>query len=154
MIRMKNNRGQMRVIETILAALIIVSALAFVNFFSINPKAAAYEAKDLEKMGYSVLADLDQQGILVSKVYQPSEWGDLKTVLRLTLPVDVYFNLTICNLVYEWDGTSLHKITSIVYGDSTTFSDANNVASVSYSLIGAPEYGYEPRLLVLQITRG
>jgi hypothetical protein len=105
-------------------------------------------------MGYSVLNDLDQQGILAPKVYQPLEWSDLKTALRLTLPVDVYFNLTICNLVYEWDGTSLHKITSIVYGDSTTFSDANNVASVSYSLIGAPEYGYEPRLLVLQITRG
>jgi len=150
MIRMKNNKGQMRVIETILAALIIVSALAFVNFFSINPKAAAFEAKDLEKMGYSVLADLDQQGILVSKVYQPSEWGDLKTVLRLTLPVDVYFNLTICKLHED----SLYKVTSIVYGDLTTFSDAKNVASVSYSLVGTSEYGYEPRLLMLQITRG
>jgi hypothetical protein len=152
MIRMKNNRGQMRIIETILAAIIIVSALAFVNFFSINPSAAAYEVKDLEKIGYSILNDLDQQGILASKVYQQSEWVDLKTALRLTLPVDVYFNLTICRLQVD---DSLYKVgESIRYGDLTTFSDAKNVASVSYSLVGTSEVGYEPRLLVLQLTRG
>jgi hypothetical protein len=150
MMSLKNNKGQMRVIETILASLIIVSALAFVNFFSVNPSAATYEVKDLEKMGYSALNDLDQQGILAPQVYQPSEWGDLRTALRLTLPVDVYFNLTICEL----HGDSLSKITSIVYGDSTTFTNAKNVASVSYSLLGNSEYGYDPRLLVLQITRG
>jgi hypothetical protein len=147
---MKNIKGQMRVIETILAAIIIVSALAFVNFFSVNPRAAAYEVKDLEKMGYSILNDLDQQGILAPKVYQPSEWDDLKTALRLTIQVDAYFNLTICEL-HE---TSLYKVTSIVYGDLTTFYDAKNVASVSYSLVGTPDDGYEPRLLILQITRG
>lgn len=141
----------MRVIETILAAMIIVSALAFVNFFSINPSAAAYEVKDLEKMGYSVLNDLDQQGILADKVYQQSEWGDLRTALRITLPVDVYFNLTICRL----EGDSLYKVgESIRYCDLTTFSDAKNVASVSYSLVGTSEGGYKPRLLVLQLTRG
>jgi hypothetical protein len=150
MIKFKNNKGQMRIIETILAAFIIISVLAFVNFFSVNPRAAAYEVKDLEKMGYSVLNDLDQLGILAAKVYQPSEWGDLKTALRLTLQVDVYFNLTI----FELHEASLYKVTSIVYGDLTTFSDAKNVASVSYSLVGTSEYGYEPRLLVLQITRG
>jgi hypothetical protein len=152
MIKLKNNKGQMRVIETILAALIIVSALAFVNFFSVNPRAAAYEVKDLEKMGYSVLNDLDQQGILASKVYQPSEWGDLKTALRLTLQLDVYFNLTICKIDNE---NSLSKVgDSIIYGDLSTFIDTKNVASLSYSLAGTSETGYEPRLLVLQLTRG
>jgi len=140
----------MRVIETILAALIIVSALAFVNFFSVNPRAAAYDVKDLEKMGYSVLTDLDQQGILTPKVYKPSEWGDLKTALRLTLQLDVYFNLTICELNED----SPNKLASIVYGDLTTFSDAKNVASVLYSLVGTSELGYNPRLLILQLTRG
>ena len=151
MIKMKNNKGQMRIIETILAAVIIVAALSFVNFFSINPRAAAYEVKDLEKMGYSVLNDLDQQGILVQEVYQ-SKWADLKAALRLTLPVDVYYNMT----VYKLRETSLIKVddNSMVYGDLMTFSDAKNVASVSYSLVGTPESGYESRLLVLQITRG
>ena len=141
----------MRIIETILAAVIIVAALSFVNFFSINPRAAAYEVKDLEKMGYSVLNDLDQQGILVQEVYQ-SKWADLKAALRLTLPVDVYYNMT----VYKLRETSLIKVddNSMVYGDLMTFSDAKNVASVSYSLVGTPESGYESRLLVLQITRG
>jgi hypothetical protein len=146
MIKMKKNRGQMRVIETVLAAIMIVSALFFVSFFSANPRASAYEVKDMEKMGYSVLLDLDQQGILVPMVYQ-QEWDDLKTALKITLPLDIYFNLTICKLDHT-------RVTSIVYGDLVTFSDARNVASVSYSLVGTSEYGYEPRLLVLQITRG
>jgi hypothetical protein len=151
MIRLKNNKGQMRIIETILAAIIIVVALSFVNFFSVNPRAAAYEVKDMEKMGYSVLNDLDQQGILARQVYQ-SDWTDLKAALRLTLPVDVCYNMT----VYELHGTSIFKVDddSMVYGDLTTFSNAKNVASVSYGLVGTPEFGYKPRLLVLQITRG
>ena len=152
MIRMKNNKGQMRVIETILAAIIIVVALSFVNFFSVNPRVGAYEVKDLEKMGYSVLNDLDQNGILTREVYQ-SKWADLKAALRLTLPVDVYYNMTVYKLN---DDNSLSKVDdgSIMYCDLTTFSNAKNVASVSYSLVGTPESGYESRLLVLQITRG
>jgi len=151
--RMKNNQGQMRIIETILAAIIIASALFFVNFFSANPSASSYEVGDLEKMGYSVLLDLDQHGILTPMIYQP-KWADLRTALKLTLPVDVYFNLT----VYELHGTSLFKVDddTIRYGDLTTFSNANNaknIASVSYSLVGTSEV-YTPRLVVLQITRG
>jgi hypothetical protein len=148
--RMKNNQGQMRIIETILAAIIIASALFFVNFFSANPRASSYEVSDLEKMGYNVLLDLDQHGILTPMVYQ-SKWPDLRTALKLTLPVDVYFNLT----VYELHETSLSKVDddTIRYGDLTTFSNAKNLASVSYSLVGTSDV-YTPRLLVLQITRG
>ena len=148
--RMKSNQGQMRIIETILAATIIASALFFVNFFSANPRASSYEVGDLEKMGYSVLLDLDQHGILTPMIYQP-KWTDLRTALKLTLPVDVYFNLT----VYELHGTSLFKVDddTIRYGDLTTFSNAKNIASVSYSLVGTSDV-YTPRLLVLQITRG
>jgi hypothetical protein len=148
---MKNNKGQMRIIETILAAIIIVSALFFVNFFSANPRASSYEVEDLEKMGYSSLFDLDQNGILTPMVYQ-SKWSDLKVALKITLPVDVYFKLEI----YELHETSLFEVTSdnsIIYGDLIAFSNAKNLASVSYSLVGTSDV-YDPRLLVLQLTRG
>ncbi len=148
--RMKKNRGQMRIIETILAAIIIASALFFVNFFSANPRSSSYEVDDLEQMGYSVLLDLDQNGILAPMVYQ-SKWTDLRTALKLTLPVDVYFNLT----VYRLDGDLLSKVDNdkIRSDDLTILSDAKNVASVSYGLIGTSDV-YNPRLLMLQITRG
>ncbi len=157
---LKNTKGQMRVIETILAAIIIVAALSFVGIFAVSPTSPGYELTDLEKMGYSALHDLDQQGILESLVYD-QKYSDLRTVLKITIPVDVYFNLTICKL----NGANLEKLngdTQIIYGDSATFSNAKNIASVSYSLLGTkynPDTGnyeanYDPRILVLQITRG
>jgi len=102
-------------------------------------------------MGYSILFDLDQNGILTPMVYQ-SKWSDLRVALKITLPVDVYFKLEI----YELHETSLFEVTSddsIIYGDLTAFSNAKNLASVSYSLVGTSDV-YDPRLLVLQLTRG
>ena len=149
----RNTKGQMRVIETLLASFIIVAALSFVGIFSVSPESPAYDVIDLEKMGYSALHDLDQQELLAPLVYGP-EWGDLRTVLKISLPVDVYFNLTIANI----DGS---KINEILYGDLTTFSEAKNIASISYTLIGFPVQvgngyvaNYDPRILILQLTRG
>ena len=58
------NKGQMRVIEAILASLIIVAALTFVNFFSVNPSREKYEISELDRLGYNVLHGLDMEGIL------------------------------------------------------------------------------------------
>jgi hypothetical protein len=152
----RNSKGQMRIIETILAALLIVSALSFVTFFAINPRSSAYEIKDLEKMGYSILHDLDQQELLSKLVYN-EQWSDLRNVLRVTLPIDVYFTMTICDI-----SDSVLNNEPIIYGDAQTFADAKDIASVSYNLVGIPKLQnmeryvaiYEPRILLLQLTRG
>jgi hypothetical protein len=145
--KLKNNKGQMRVIETILAATIILAAVSFVGIFAVRPTSPAYEITDLEHMGYGALHDLDQQGVLTSLVYS-GKWSDLRTVLKITIPVDIYFDLTIYNL----DGSRING-EQIIYGDSETFLEAKNIASVTYSLVGSAS-NYEPRILLLKITRG
>lgn len=154
---LRKNIGQMRVIETILASLIILSALAFVNIFAATPTSPVYEVSDLEKMGYSIFHDLDQQGLLAPLVYN-QDWSNLRAVLKITMPIDVYFNLTVCDL----EGNRLNT-NDILYGDSSTFEVSKNTASVSYALIGFPKkvagsYNfvatYQPRILLLQISRG
>ena len=153
----RNSKGQMRVIETILASFIIVFALSFVNIFAITPTSPKYEVTDLEKMGYSVLHDLDQHGLLARFVYT-EEWNNIKTALRVTLPLDVYFNMTIYNLNYAKVNDD-----TIFYGDPETFTTSKNIASVTYGLIGCPkrnettdsyEAMYDPRILILQLARG
>ena len=146
---MKNNKGQMRVIETIIASFIIIAALAFVSIFAASPESFGYEMKDLEKMGYSALHDLDQQGILRPLVYN-DRWSDLRTILKITLQNDVYFNLTISDLPSGQIQSAPDA--QILYGDSETFSDAKNIASLRYWLAG--ENKYEPKILTLQLTRG
>jgi hypothetical protein len=146
---MKNNKGQMRVIETIIASFIIVAALAFVSIFAASPESFGLEMKDLEKMGYSALHDLDQQGVLRQLVYN-DQWSDLRTILKITLPNDVYFNLTISDL----SNGQIQNVpgVQILYGDSQAFSDAKNIASITYCLTG--ETTYEPKILTLRLTRG
>jgi hypothetical protein len=143
----------MRVVEVILASFIIVGAMSFVNFLAVSPKSPGYEVTDLEKLGYSALIDLDQQGVLVPLVYE-QRWSDLRTILRITIPNDVYFNLKIYTLSGLNLGSTLNSApdSQILYGDLAIFSDAKNIASITYTLAG--ETDYDPRVLVLQLSRG
>jgi hypothetical protein len=150
---LRNTKGQMRVVEVILASFIIMGALSFVNFLAVSPTSPGYEMTDLEKMGYSALVDLDQQGVLIPMVYD-QRWSDLRTILKITMTNDVYFKLT----VYTLNGLKFESAlnsapdSQILYGDLATFSDAKNIASVTYCLAG--ETDYDPRILVLQLSRG
>ena len=156
MTKTNRKKGQMRVIETILASFIIVFALSFVNIFAITPTSPKYEATEMEKLGYNVLHDLDKQGLLTCFVYN-EEWNNLEAALRVTLPLDVYFNMT----VYDLNGNKVNDI-SMSYGDPETFTTSKVVASVTYGLIGYPikisatqyQANYDPRILNLQLVRG
>jgi len=146
-INLKNKRGQMRVIETIIASFIIVAALSFFSIFAVSPPSPGYEMTDLEKTGYSALHDLDQQGLLTPLIYQ-SRWNDTRAILKMTMANDVYFNLTVKKL----DGSVSNAGFPILFGDSNTFEEAKNVASITYCLVGTGSY--DPRILVLELTRG
>lgn len=155
MIKSNGVKGQMRIIEVILASFIIVFALSFANILAIVPTSPKYEATELEKLGYNVLHDLDQQGLLPRFVYN-GEWENLKAALRVSLPLDVYFNMTI---YFNLTTKVSHEL--IFYGDAEIFTTSKNVASVTYGLVGYPikinatyQAIYDPRILILQLARG
>ncbi len=145
---MRDRRGQMRVIETVIASFIIVAALSFFSIFAVSPPSPGYEMTDLEKTGYSALHDLDQQGLLTPLVYN-SRWNDTRAILKMTMANDVYFNLTVKKLS---DGSVSNAGFPILFGDPNTFAEAKNVASITYCLVGTGSY--DPRILVLELTRG
>jgi len=145
----RNTKGQMRVIETILASFIIFSALTFVNIFAVVPSSPKYETGDLEKMGHNVLHDLDEQGLLSRFVYNEAEWDELTLALTIFLSPDVYFNLTI----YDAQNTRINQDIPICYGSPEVFTASNSTASVSYVIPGQ-QAEYSPRILVLQLVRG
>lgn len=156
----ESKAGQMRVVESILASFVIVFAITFVSTFSVTPQSSTYEVGDLEKLGYNVLHDLDEQRLLSRFVYSESEWStNLTVALRISLPSDVYFDLKI----YDLNGSLLNSDTPIRYGDPEVFDDSTSVASVKYSIPGYsgldPATGsqvvkYEPRTLILLLVRG
>lgn len=150
------SKGQMRIIEVILASFIIVFALSFANIFASTPTSPKYEATELEKLGYNALHDLDDQGLLPRFVYN-EEWENLTSALRVLLPTGVYFNAT----VYDLNRNALNDL-PIFYGDPGTFATFKNIASITYGLVGSPtrynatyyEAKYVPRILTLQLLRG
>ena len=145
--KLKNSKGQMRVVETILASLVIVFALAFVNIFAVTPYSAKYETSDLEKWGHNVLHDLEEKMLLTRFVYR-EEWANLTTALMVSLPSNVYFNLT----VFDLNGNVVNDA-PICHGDSQIFVTATMSASVQYIVPGY-QINYNPRILLLQLVRG
>ena len=141
----------MRVIEVVIALFIIVMALGFTNILSISPSSSKYEATELEKIGYNVLHDLDKQNLLPRFVYS-NDAENLTAALRITLPIDVYFNLRIYDVNFNLQNNTL----LVRYGDESTFLLAKDVVSITYGLVGSTSYNseYSPRVLVLQLTRG
>lgn len=144
----RSARGQMRVIETILASFVIMSAISFLSMFAIPPPSESYEVTELERLGYNILYELDGQGILEELVYSES-WGNLCDVLRVLLPTNVYFNLH----VYDRDGNLLNQGYMIAYGDWTMITGAGYTVSITYVLPGNSSY-YAPRILKLELVRG
>jgi len=145
--RARGSKGQMRVIEAIMASLIVISAIAFLYIFAAAPSSHTYETGELEKIGHNVLHDIDEQRLLARYVYN-SEWANLTAALIVSVPTDVYFNLTITDV----NGKAInHPL--IQYGISQVFTASKAVASVTYIVPGY-QTNYNPRILVLQLVRG
>lgn len=145
----------MRVVETILATLVIAFALTFVNIFAATPYSTRYETSDLEKLGHNALHDMDQKRLLARLVYN-EEWANLTAALTVTLPTDVYFNLTVFKL--EADGSlSIVNDVQISYGEPALFSGSSLTASTQYIIPGyqclCECTHYNPRIIRLELVR-
>lgn len=144
----RNVKGQMRVVESVMAALIVITALSFLYFSAPTPSSQAYDTSELEKMGHNILHDFDEQGLLGRYVYR-SEWDNLTLALDTALPINVYFNLSIYDANYQSIGHPLIP----PYGDQKIFSSSPAVAAVTYVIPGYGA-GYNPRILVLKLVKG
>jgi hypothetical protein len=138
----------MRVVESIMATLIVISAITFLYFFASTPSSQAHDVSELEKMGHNILHDIDEQGLLARYVYR-SDWGNLTSALSISLPINVYFSLS----VYDMNNNNLNYPFLIQYGDQQVFSSSTGVASVTYILPGY-QTDYNPRILVLKLVSG
>jgi len=145
----RGSKGQMRVVEAIMASLIVVSAVVFLYIFTATPSSLTYETGELEKIGHNVLHDIDEQRLLARYIYSsPPEWANLTAALMVSLPTDVYFNLT----VYDLNGNAKNNV-MISYGSQQIFTTSKAVASVTYIVPGYKTI-YDPRIVVLQLVRG
>jgi hypothetical protein len=142
----KKTKGQMRLVEALLASFILMFAITFLNVIAVTPTSPTYEPSNLEKMGNNILHDLDEKNLLARFVYT-EDWGTLTMALMVSLPPEIYFDLT----VYYLNWTVANNET-IRYGTSDVFENSSYIASVTYIVPGY-QTDYDPRILVLQLVR-
>jgi hypothetical protein len=88
----QQNRGQIRVVEALLAVLIIFSSLAVSA--SLTPNQTRTRSQDLASVGLNVLVKMDSDGNL-GKFIDEKNWTAIRTALNLLLPSGMNFNVTV-----------------------------------------------------------
>ncbi len=93
----RGNAGITRILETIVAAAIILIAFTAASFFISDSKTAALQDRtDLDRLGYNVLSKLTESGTIEATIEQtPPAKVELKTFIQNSLPSSTLFNLSI-----------------------------------------------------------
>ena len=86
-----DKRGMVRIIESLLASLLILSTLALApSHFGLEP--THYNTLSSEET--QVLISLDNDGVL-SKLIDDGDWASLSNCLKSMFPVSLWFNVTV-----------------------------------------------------------
>jgi hypothetical protein len=99
---LKDNKGQIRVIEAFFASILLFSILTLVP----TPRNAGHTSdQTLISMGQNALITLDNNGYL-SRLIENESWITLRECIQSAFPPTVWFNLT----VFDENNTALNNI--------------------------------------------
>ncbi len=96
----KENRGTARILEGVIAAIIIFVAFSVSVYLLQSSDARVFEEKsDMDRLSYNVLHTLVESGTIEETLeLEPfSAAPNLKSALQRSLPSSIYFNLTVFN---------------------------------------------------------
>ncbi|MEM3046869.1 MAG: hypothetical protein QW057_07290 [Candidatus Bathyarchaeia archaeon] len=151
-------RGQSRLIEAILAALIIFVVFSVAVYLVTSAKLwTVHERGDLDRAGYNLLHTLAESRVIEQTVDDPSvnSTAPLYMVVQRFLPPMTYFNLTVYKLQVDDDGVTINRtivdkpISNADSADSfTRSSDVSSTTFIYTSRRGNIYY------IVLMLARG
>ena len=138
---LKNHAGQARILEAIIAAVIIFIVFSVATFLvQTSDVRVLQERSDLDRLGYNVLNNLMESGtvetIETSSAYQIATQRDLylRTAVQSLLPVNIYFNLTLFNCTDMTTYVQLRTVTNnvanalpILFANSTEVSSTDMI---------------------------
>jgi len=120
------NGGQMRVVEAMIACVILIIGLSATTYFS--GIFTTEEGGDVEEVGQGVLHVLDNTDLIKQIIQNEGNWeSKIKTLLETLLPPDTFYNLT---LVSGLTGQSFAVITNMMGHDSSLSLNAVSLQQV------------------------
>jgi len=153
----RSRRGQLRVIEATIAAVMIFFSFLTASYFTRNPRSwTLSRGEDLTRMGYNILHSLAVTDVLNDTVASGMiGWeARLNFVLEALLPSTTFYNLTVYKVLSKSDSWNTEyvayntvKITNAESGE--VFINSPEVASVKYFYTSRRGDAYS---LVLQLS--
>lgn len=135
----KDNKGQIRIIEAFFASVLLLSALTLIPAAH-NSSSDCYTS--LSSTANNLLLSLDSNGHL-SKLINNENWIDLKKSVQSSLSPSIWFNLT----VFEENMTRIND-TPICSGSAIS----NNIVAVNY-VCASTNRGYAVYIIRLQLAQ-
>lgn len=151
---LKTRKGQSRILEAVIAAVIIFIAFS-VSMFLIRASdvKVLQERADLDRLGYNVLHRLVESGTIEETLEEPLDIGFggalLQTTVQRSLPATTYFNLTIFNCTESSQGlwvelrplplsinnTSADSFTKSLEVSSTSMTYTSKIGNIYYLVL-------------------
>ncbi len=125
----RSNSGFARILETVVAALIIFVVFTASSFLVNSSQIrAVQERTDLDTLGYNVLSRLTESGTIEATIEKTPPLNiQLKAYLQHSLPASLFFNLTIMN--WSPNQNEWVNLQSLSNSDSNSFSNSLEVSS-------------------------
>jgi hypothetical protein len=133
----RNKKGVVRVIESIIATVLLMSCLALIP----AQQPIAKSAPDLASTGQNVLLSLDSNGNLASLISK-ADWASLQSSLESALPLTAWFNLTVFD-------NNMNPLNSYPIGDAG--SSSGKIVSIDY-VCANPSSNFTIYILRLQLS--
>ena len=158
-----NRKGQARIIEAIVSAMIVIVAMSIASLLSRPPGTLFFrEEKSLVKTGYSIINYMASAKIFEEIIYREEngqiEYNDnweeqLKSTLQFMVPANIVYNLTI----YEINGTltadnlKTTKLNDKPISNIATTEGLSEMETVKYTYVCTRKARGKVLLIVLQL---
>jgi hypothetical protein len=124
------NSGFARILETVIAALIIFIVFTASSFFiNSSQLKVVQERTDLDRLGYNVLSRLTESGTIEATIEKipPANDYQIRAYLQHSLPSSMFFNITIMKWSSNENGwVNLQSLSNTEYN---SFSNSLEVSS-------------------------
>ena len=129
----------MRTVEVLFVIVILLSAFVITSQFAVLPSPRQAFGTNLRELSQSTLDTLDTQGVLSKTVFSNSsdDWGDLQKGLSASLPPNIVYNLTVCDISTGSDGLADYQLVKSI--SDTSFGGVSDSASL---LVASPDVTY------------
>jgi Mg-chelatase subunit ChlD len=130
---MNNKKGQMRILESLIACILILTTFYFIE--KSNYSISIQSGSDLKTTADNLLNTLENQNLLIGINNDGSNWvSQVSEIVKSSIPSNVYYNITFYSEVTDTTLGNVNNLNSLIAQNLNTVS-TKGVYSLSYPML-------------------